>query len=278
MQLHRITVFPVKSLGGTHVDAATVRPWGLENDRRWLVLHPDGTYLTARRESRMLAVTAVATGSRLVLSAPGFPALTVEAPVDGDRTPTTVSRLPTVRLAAADAHAWVSAVLERPVRLGWLDNPYRRPVSPQHGGRDGDPLNLSDAGPLLVVTTASLRRLNDWIAADDPTAPTITADRFRPNLVVDTAEAFAEDTWPGLRIGAVELRFAEICDRCEMTLIDPITRVRGKEPIRTLARHRKWNGRTWFGVRLVPETVGSVRIGDAVLVGQDLSTVGRKSR
>jgi uncharacterized protein YcbX len=264
MQLNRITIFPVKSLGGTHVDAATVRPWGLENDRRWLVLHPDGTYLTARREARMLTVTAVATGDHLTLSAPGLPSLTVDVPADGDRTATSVSRLSTVRLASAPAHAWLSAVLERPVRLGWLDNPYRRPVSPLHGGRDGDPLNLADAGPLLLATTASMRQLNDWIAAEDPAAPAVTADRFRPNLLVDTDEPFAEDAWRQVRIGAVELRFAEVCDRCQLTLTDPVTLVRGKEPIRTLARHRKWDGRTWFGVRLVPVTVGPVRVGDAV--------------
>jgi hypothetical protein len=267
MELSRITIFPVKSLGGTHVDAATVRPWGLEGDRRWLVLQSDGTYLTARRESRMLRVTAVATGDRLVLSAPGLAPLTVEAPVDGERTATTVSRLPTVRLAAGGAHAWLSEVLERPVRLGWLDNPYRRSVSPEHGGRDRDPLNLADAGPLLLATTASIRQLNDWIAAEEPSAPAVTVDRFRPNLVVDTVEPFAEDAWRRLRIGAVELRFAEVCDRCQLTLIDPVTLVRGKEPIRTLARHRKWDGRTWFGVRLVPMTVGSIRVGDTVSVG-----------
>ena len=266
MQLNQITVFPVKSMGGTDVDAATVEPWGLEHDRRWLVLHPDGTYLTARREARMLTVTAVATGGRLVLSAPGFSTLAVDIPVDGALTATTVSRLHSVRLAADEAHSWLSGALGRAVRLGWLDDPCRRPVSPDHGGRDGDPLNLSDAGPVLVATTASMRQLNEWIAAGDAAEPAVTVDRFRPNLVIETGEPFAEDTWRHVRIGAAVFRFAEVCDRCQMTLTDPATLVRGKEPIRTMARHRKWNGRTWFGVRLIPTTVGPIRVGDVVSV------------
>jgi uncharacterized protein YcbX len=44
----------------------------------------------------------------------------------------------------------------------------------------------------------------------------------------------------------------------------PETRVKGKEPLRTLARHRTWDGKTWFGVRLVPREPGRIRVGDPV--------------
>ena len=36
-------------------------------------------------------------------------------------------------------------------------------------------------------------------------------------------------------------------DRCATPLIEPSTLESGKEPLRTLARHRKRLGRTWFG-------------------------------
>ncbi len=49
-----------------------------------------------------------------------------------------------------------------------------------------------------------------------------------------------------------------------MTTIDPVTLASGKEPIRTLARHRRWDGRTWFGIRLVPLGIGTIRVGDLV--------------
>lgn len=55
-----------------------------------------------------------------------------------------------------------------------------------------------------------------------------------------------------------------VCDRCVMTTIDPITLVGGKEPIRTLARHRRWDHKTWFGIRLVPLDIGTISIGDEV--------------
>ena len=58
-------------------------------------------------------------------------------------------------------------------------------------------------------------------------------------------------------------------DRCVMTTVDPVSLTRGHEPIRTLARHRKWDGATWFAMQLVPD-VGTVRgvvaVGDEVVV------------
>ena len=98
--------------------------------------------------------------------------------------------------------------------------------------------------------------------------------RFRPNVVVDgePGEPFAEDAWPFVRLGDVRFRVNGVCDRCVMTTIDPVSLARGKEPIRTLAKHRKWDGKTWFGVWLIPDLAASpadavVAVGDAVLPG-----------
>ena len=49
-----------------------------------------------------------------------------------------------------------------------------------------------------------------------------------------------------------------------LTTVDPATLDRGPEPIRTLARHRKWDGATWFAVQLVPDVAGAIRLGDHV--------------
>jgi len=47
---------------------------------------------------------------------------------------------------------------------------------------------------------------------------------------------------------------------------------RGKEPITTLARHRKWDGATWFGMNLIPDTPGAtIRVGDEVRILDEVS-------
>ena len=67
-----------------------------------------------------------------------------------------------------------------------------------------------------------------------------------------------------MQVGAVTFRVVKPVDRCVLTTIDPTTLERGPEPIRTLARHRKWDGATWFAVQLVPEVRGVVGVGDEV--------------
>ncbi|MDC7122346.1 MOSC domain-containing protein [Cellulomonas fimi] len=269
-------VFPVKSLRGVDVPAAHVERWGVRGDRRWMVVEPAGGVLTAREHPRMLGVRAEPLDGGVRLSAPGASDLQVREP-EGVEPDVTVglSRLECATGAGSAADDWLSDALGRRVRLVWLDDPRRRTVSPQHGGRAGDALSLADAGPLLVTTEASMAALNAWVAdraleAADPTgSPTVPAplpmERFRPNLVVGgDLEPFEEDRWAGLRVGDVELRFAERCDRCSLTTIDLDTLVTTKEPIRTLARHRREDGKTWFGVRMVPVTTGRVAVGDPV--------------
>jgi uncharacterized protein YcbX len=59
-----------------------------------------------------------------------------------------------------------------------------------------------------------------------------------------------------------------VCDRCVMTTIDRQSLETTKEPIRTLARHRAWDGATWFGTRLTPllplRPDAILRVGDPV--------------
>jgi len=273
MRLAGIHIYSVKSLAGVAVTAAETEPWGLRHDRRWLVVNPDGTVLTARKEHRMLGLSATpqVSGAILLTGLDGS-TLHVDEPVDGELFGIGMSRLDSVRAVGPDADDWLSRQLGKPVRLGWLDDPRRRTVSVDHGGLAGDSLNLSDAGPLLLTTTASLRQVNDWLAEDAADrgqaarAPMVMA-RFRPSVVVDGAEPpFVEDTWRHVQIGNVEFRFAEQCDRCVLTTIDPQTFNAGKEPLRTLARHRQRDHKTWFGIRLIPSTTGTIRIGDGVAV------------
>lgn len=185
-------------------------------------------------------------------------------PATGATLPLGFSNLDRAVLAHADAHEWFTRLLGKPARLIWLDDPGRRTNTEEQGG-------LWDA-PLLLVSRSSLQRLDDWIAEsamerqEHPPGPLDVA-RFRPNAVIDGAEPFAEDTWTSVRIGEIDFRVSELCDRCAATTWDPATQDRGKEPLRTLAKHRRWDGKTWFGIRLVPRNLGELRVGDEVRPG-----------
>ncbi|MFC7583468.1 MOSC domain-containing protein [Nonomuraea antimicrobica] len=85
-------------------------------------------------------------------------------------------------------------------------------------------------------------------------------------VVAGAGEPFAEDGWQRVRIGEVDFRVAKGCDRCVLTTVDTTTYRKGKEPIRTLSRHRKRDGKVWFGVNLIPDGPGRIAQGDPVVV------------
>ncbi|CAN5255089.1 MOSC domain-containing protein [soil metagenome] len=271
MRVASLHVYPVKATAALDVERADLELSGLRHDRRWAVVDDMGNRLNASTHDRLLAITAQiaddATGA-LRLTGAGRAPLDVPVPLDGRRVAVNVTRLPTAVDAGDAAAAWFSMYLGQPARLVWQDDPALRPVAADHGGHDGDPLTLADASPILLTCTASLDQLNDWIAERvGSTDEAVPMDRFKPNIVVEGSRPpFAEDAWRRIRIGSVEYRFAEVCDRCSTTLIDRETLAHGKEPIRTLASHRKWDGKTWFGVRLIPKSAGEVAVGDPVEV------------
>lgn len=92
--------------------------------------------------------------------------------------------------------------------------------------------------------------------------------RFRPNLVVDGAPAWAEDDWVGrsLRIGDLRFRAAGPCDRCVVTTTDQETGVRTKEPLRTLGRYRNVKQKLLFGLNLVPLDSGALSVGAPITI------------
>lgn len=262
--------FPVKSCRGEDLQTAKVEPWGLAGDRRWMLVDPAGDVVTARAANRLVLVIPEITDRGLRLSAPGMADLVVDRPETGPLLDVQIwdDRIP-VRLADEVAADWFREALGRPLRLVYLDDPRRRPIDPRYA-EPGEVVNLADAFPLLLASAESLGRLNAWIA-DGPRAGDgpVPMTRFRPNLVVVGAEPFAEDTWRRVRVGEVVLRWAKPCIRCVLTTVDPDTAVRTKEPLVSLARHRRIGGKTVFGINLIPEVpYGTIRVGDEVEVLQ----------
>ncbi len=274
IRLDALHLHPVKSTAVRAVLHGDVEPWGLTGDRRWMVVDATGECVTAREEHRLLTVTAhtpatdAGLPAALRLTAPGVEPIDVDEPL-GPALPVTVHGRGLEGVAAtAEAGAWFGGVLGRDdLRLVHVHSP--RPLSPTHA-RPGEATAFADAYPVTLASAASLRRLRDWVAetalerGEEPRSP-LVVERFRPNLVVDgELEPFEEDGWHRVRVGPVEFRVVKPVDRCVMTTIDPTTLERSHEPIRTLAKHRKWDGATWFAVQLVPESRGVIRVGDDV--------------
>jgi uncharacterized protein len=239
----------VKSLQGEDVVSAEIEADGLRGDRRWGIRdETTGKVLTGRRAPHLLFASAVT-------AVDGLPVITLPTGVTchgpGEATDAALSAwlempvrlVSSVGAPAGRAEFFADATDDTSEALEWT-----MPVD-----------RFVDAGPLLVLTTASLRtgaRLypeGHWHLR-----------RFRPNLVVDAAaEGWLEDDWCGqrtLRIGAVQLRPDEPCVRCTMVTRPQPGLDEDREIFRTLARHH----RGLFGAWTTVSIGGTVRVGDPV--------------
>lgn len=84
--LSDLVIYPLKSAGGIRVAEAAVDRWGPLHDRRFLVVDPDGVFLTQRQLPRMALITPELRDETLLLNAPGMGGL--ELPLSGSGAPT----------------------------------------------------------------------------------------------------------------------------------------------------------------------------------------------
>ncbi len=280
-QLTGLHLYPVKSTYRLSPESARVEPWGLAGDRRWMLVDATGRFVSQRDEPTLGQLRAVPTedGATLTLTAPDGARIDISAPSAARRDRIADVEVWGTRFQAAEAddktQAWIAERLGD-YRLVHLDDPTRRPADPDYA-EAGQSVSMADGFPLLLTTTASLDQLNALIAEDHPDDGhrPLPMTRFRPNLVVDGTEAWAEDTWRRIRVGDLTFKVVKPCGRCVVTTTDQETGERGgREPLRTLAKHNRLLRKASFGQNLIPErptgvsgdVLGTLHLGDRVTV------------
>jgi uncharacterized protein YcbX len=252
-------VYPIKSCRGIRVDEWTIERRGFFADRRWMIVDAGGNFVTQRELAQLSQVATSLDSDCLCVAAPGFSRLIL--PQKHSAEPRTVRVWEDQVLACAhpEGSAWFSEFLGGPHELVYMTDTEQRPVNPARA-RAGDIVSFADGYPFLLISEASLEDLNARL--EEP----ITMDRFRPNIVISGTEPFAEDGYSEVWLGAISFRGVKRCDRCVVTTIDPLTAERGREPLRTLAKYRLEDQRVWFGMNLIHDGTGVLRVGDPVVL------------
>ncbi|MFJ3368032.1 MOSC domain-containing protein [Pseudomonas sp. NPDC086251] len=265
LRLSALYRYPLKSGKGESLQQISLDKLGLDGDRRWMLVdEASGRFMTQRTVGQMSQLSALwnADGG-LTLSAPGHPAINVALPTrDAELRGVTIFRdslrVPDAGDAAA---AWVSAFIGKPTRL--VQVPLDRARTTEAGyGKDDDKVAFADGFPLLLIGQASLEDLSQKVGRP------LEMLRFRPNLVIESSEAYAEDGWKRIRIGDVEFRVVKSCSRCILTTIDPQTgeRSQDREPLATLQKYRTEADGAMFGQNLVNDSNGRLEVGMPVTI------------
>ncbi|XP_076252653.1 mitochondrial amidoxime reducing component 2-like [Rhynchophorus ferrugineus] len=127
---------------------------------------------------------------------------------------------------------------------------------------------FSDLAPLHLINQTSLDDLNQKLPDDRK----ITERNFRPNILINGPEAFAEDKWQYLKIGEVTAKVTLECLRCvETTVTDEGALDSNREPLKTLSSYRKSEGpfkSPPMGIYLKVLVPGRITDGDKILVSK----------
>ena len=288
-----IHVAPIKALAVQELQEVELGRLGVENDRRFCIVDPDGKMLNAKRVPGFVAIrphfdadmcslvlempdgTEVSGPVRLggaitvsiyrrhtpakIVEGPWSDALSAvaERPVrPGDAITVSIYRRHTpARIVEGPWSDALSAVAERPVRLVRFDDPGE---GVDRTGEDAGATLLSEASLHAIGRAAGVT------AAVDPR-------RFRMLFGVAGVDAHAEDTWIKRRvhIGAAIVVPRGNVGRCAVTTLDPLTGVSDLDTLAALATYRGASVTSEplaFGIWGQIAQGGVVRIGDPVHV------------
>jgi uncharacterized protein YcbX len=234
-----INVYPVKSCRGIALDRARIAATGFEHDREWLIVRPDGRFITQREEPRLAlietALLETATGAYMLrLRTPLGAELSVDPATQGNEVEVTCWKDRCAAFDAGEAAAeFLTQYLGAPLRLVRFDSRRKRPSNAEWT-QGVEALNqFSDGYAWLLLSEASLADLNSRLPRALP------MNRFRPNIVVSSLPPYGEDRVHELVANGVRLRGVKPCTRCIVPTTDQASGKRdGDEPLRTLRQYR----------------------------------------
>jgi uncharacterized protein YcbX len=219
--------FPVKSMLGEELETAVLDQGGVAGDRRYALVDDEtGKVVSAkrpRRWGRMFELTCrMGEQGRAIVAFPDGETVAIDDP----RLPVQLGEFLGRPVSVADTpppdarfeEIWLRDLKDGAEPYFGMESRLEDGEEMIDGGAFMEPQgNFFNFGAVHLVTSGSVREL----ARHGPQSR-FDADRFRPNLIVDTDEdGFVETAWQGrtLQIGPVQLRVSITVPRCVITTL-----------------------------------------------------------
>ncbi len=259
MRVRSLYIYPVKSLRGIAVQEMALDAFGPAHDRRWMIVDKENQFVTQRTHPQLANIGTELVDERIWIDVPGHGRFPLSAG-QAERTVRVWRDWVKGCLAEPGPAAAISAFCGQSLELIYMpESTFRRVDSDWVVDRRR--VGFADGFPFLIVNRASLEDLNGRLEV------AVDERRFRPNIVIDGSEPWAEDRWRSLGIAARPFSLPKPCSRCVMTTVDPDRGVKAPnaEPLRTLGQFRRTVDGVMFGVNALHDGQPAVlRVDDPV--------------
>lgn len=260
LTVSELATYPVKSFAQNKHDSIILDEFGFKNDRRWMVVDPDGIMITQRVQPRMCLVKSLVLEDELVLSASGMDDLHIHTKEQNRSMKVKVwDDYCSAVYCGDEATKWLSSFLGIPARLVFFPDSEKRQVD-MNFVPAGVHTAFSDGFPILLLSSASIEFINEKLDI------AVDSKRFRPNLVISGCEPFAEDNWKVIEINNIRFTIVKPCSRCSIPGIIPETAERDTEINKILAEYRRTDNKVYVGQNVVGEKQGNIEVGMPVTI------------
>lgn len=258
MIIEQLNIYPIKGLGGIQVQSALALERGFKNDRRFMLVDAQGTFISQRSHTEMALFKTSIIGDMVKVAYKNESILLDTRQEEGETIETTVweHSVNTIKVGK-EASEWFSEQLGQSCTLVKMNQAsHRNKVLSK--APDNTQVSLADGYPYLLLGTASVELLNSKL--ENP----VGMDRFRANIIVNTKVAHEEDDLDRCEINQLAFRVIKPCARCQVITIDQQLGIKSKEPLKTLSTYRKEENKVYFGANMVCMESGVVKVGDKI--------------
>lgn len=268
LTVESLHIYPVKSLGGISLDQTNCTEFGLELDRRWVIVDQNNHFLTQRQLPQMASIQLALDSQSLVFShhEAGSQSLNIDDVMEADTEITVWKDNIAAKEVVGPINQWLNQALgeyrKGPLKLMQFTEQTVRVVAEKYLPEKDSKVSFADACPYLLTFQESLHDLNRMLPVSMP------MDRFRANIVLSGAAPWQEYQWQRIENDAITFALIGPCQRCQMTSIDQQS---GKiatpgEPLQTLMKQFpvKDQKLPFFGqhARLLGTPAAKLKVGD----------------
>jgi len=242
-------VYPVKGLPGVKVQSSIMDEYGMRFDRHCILLNEDGEMLTRRNTQGMADFKIEIKGDFFSIYSKRL-GTEVEVMLDSAGKPVEISVWDRIEVGRR-----VGEVFDE-----FMSDHFGKKVCGYQISKGAERAGFHDSAPILICNLTSIKKVEALENQE------IGIMRFRPNLVVESLEAFEEINWDSIMIGSVNCMRSKLCSRCIVINQNPESGEDDKNVLKLLRPFSPEANKVQFGVYYRPEGVVQVSSGDHIII------------